>query len=94
MAKRVIYTDKAFNDIDRIIEFNNKRNNSTTYSRKFLSALKKRLVKLSQQPYSGMRTDEPGAYLIVWDNYYIFYSPGENSIEIAAIYHQKENVLR
>jgi hypothetical protein len=36
MAKRVIYTNKAFDDIDRIIEFNNLRNKSKTYSRKFL----------------------------------------------------------
>jgi len=38
MAKVVIYTDKAFDDIDRIIEFNNRRNKSTTYSRKFLTS--------------------------------------------------------
>jgi len=33
MAKGVTYTNKAFADIDRIIEFNNLRNQSKAYSK-------------------------------------------------------------
>ena len=57
MAKRIIYTDKAFADIDRIIDFNTFRNKSNTYSRKFLSLLKKRLLLLSKHPLSGISTE-------------------------------------
>jgi len=46
MAK-VVYTNKAFADIDRIIEFNDIRNKSNTYSKKFLAGLKQRAVKIS-----------------------------------------------
>jgi plasmid stabilization system protein ParE len=92
MAKRVVYTDKAYVDIDRIIEFNNHRNKSKTYSRKFLTGLKRRLLELSKQPYSGRKVDEPDTLLLIWDNYYVFYVPNETYIEITSIYHQKENV--
>jgi plasmid stabilization system protein ParE len=92
MVKRVIYTDKAFDDIDRIIEFNNLRNKSTTYSRKFLIGLRKRLQELLTQPFSGRATSDPDTLLLIWDNFYIFYIPNEGSIEITSIYHQKENI--
>lgn len=94
MVKTIIYSKKAFTDIDRIIEFNNLRNSSTTYSQKFVSRLNKRLLQLTKHPLSGMRTDLEGRFLLVWDNYYIFYRLNESSIEISSIYHQKENILR
>lgn len=94
MAKVVIYTDRAFDDIDRIIEFNNRRNKSTTYSRKFLASLRKRLQQLPKQPFIGLKTDETDTLLLIWNKYYIFYEVNESTIFILAIYHQKENVSR
>lgn len=94
MAESVIYTDRAYADIDRIVEFNDLRNKSNTYSQKFLANLKIRLLKLSKQPYSGLVTDDKDILLLVWDNYYVFYQPNDTFIEIIAIYHQKENVIR
>jgi plasmid stabilization system protein ParE len=94
VAKRIVYSDKAFADIDRIIEFNNFRNKSTTYSRKFVAGLKKRLSKLLKHPLSGMKTDDADVLLLIWDNYYVFYRPNDNAITILGIYHQKENILR
>jgi toxin YoeB len=94
MAKRVVYTDQAYADIDRIIEFNNFRNKSKTYSKKFLSGLRKRVAELPKQPLIGLKTDEPDVLMLIWDSYYIFYTVYGAVIEIEAIYHQKENVKR
>ena len=94
MAKRIIYTDKAFADIDRIIDFNNFRNKSNQYSRKLLSLLKKRLLLLSKQPLSGINTNEEDQLVLIWDSYYIFYKINDSSIEVTSIYHQKEDVSR
>jgi plasmid stabilization system protein ParE len=94
MAQRVVYTDRAFADIDRIIEFNNFRNRSKSYSRKFLSNLRARLIKLAKQPLSGLQTEKIDTFILIWDNFYIFYKPQESFIEIVAIYHQKENINR
>jgi plasmid stabilization system protein ParE len=94
MAKRIVFSRKAFLDIDRIVEFNNRRNKSDTYSRKFLIKLHKRLKLLQKHPLTGIATDEENVLLLVWDQYYVFYSSDDLTIEIKSIYHQKENVIR
>jgi plasmid stabilization system protein ParE len=94
VGKRIVYSHRAYADIERIVEFNDRRNQSTAYSRKFLIGLKNRLLKLSKHPSSGIKTDVAGVLLLIWDNYYVFYQLQENTIEIAAIYHQKEDVIR
>jgi plasmid stabilization system protein ParE len=95
MAKRIVFSRKAFLDIDRIVEFNNRRNKSDTYSRKFLVKLQKRLKLLQKFPLSGVTTDEEDVLLLVWDQYYVFYSCDDDvTIEIKSIYHQKEDVIR
>jgi len=92
MAKRIVFSKKAFIDIDRIIEFNNLRNRSDTYSRKFLIQLNKRLKLLQTHPLTGISTNEENVLLLIWDQYYVFYSCNDTVIEIKALYHQKENV--
>ncbi|WP_370632949.1 hypothetical protein [Mucilaginibacter sp. UR6-11] len=78
----------------RIIEFNNTRNQSDTYSKKFFIKLTQRLKLLMKQPLSGIKTNSDEDLLLIWDNYYIFYIYDGSIIEISSIYHQKENVTR
>lgn len=92
MVKKVIYSKKAFTDIDRIIEFNNLRNRSTTYSEKFIVRLNKRLHQLIKQPLSGMNAGNSGRLVLIWDDYYIFYRIEKDFINIHIP--PKENVSR
>ena len=92
MAKRIVFSKKAYADIDRIVEFNNLRNRSNTYSKKFVKNLNKQLKLLIKNPSIGIVTDEPGQLLFIWDDYYVFYIDYEVDIEISSIYHQKENI--
>ncbi|RYU87879.1 type II toxin-antitoxin system RelE/ParE family toxin [Mucilaginibacter terrigena] len=92
MAKRLVISKKAYTDIDKIVEFNNYRNKSKTYSEKFIKNLQKQLTLLVKHPLIGKHTDMPDTLLLVWDNYYIFYIDNEDTIEIRSIYHQRENV--
>ena len=92
MAKRIVFTKKAFADIDRITDFNNRRNQSDAYSKKIVLGLSKRLNSLQKQPLTGIRTDGGLTLLLVWDQFYIFYRHNETTIEITSIYHQKENI--
>jgi len=82
MVKRLIVSREAYLHIDRIIEFNDRRNQSDTYSRKFVKALFRQLELLKN--------------FLVWDNFYIYYSiiDEENTIEVNSIYHQKEDIRR
>lgn len=50
MAKKIVYTEKSYADIDRIIEFNNLRNQSKTYSQKFLVWIKKANITATKTP--------------------------------------------
>jgi plasmid stabilization system protein ParE len=94
MAKRLIVSRSAYLHLDRIIEFNNLRNQSNTYSKKFLKLLFKELNLLEKFPWMGIETSRENTFLLVWDNYYIYYNISDIIIEITAIYHQKENVSR
>lgn len=94
MAKKIVFSRKAFADIDRIIEFNNIRNKSDTYSRKFVRTLNKQVKILGKQPFIGLVTDEPDELLFILDNYYVFYIVEKSTIQITSIYHQKENLIR
>jgi len=44
----------------------------------------------------GIETNKDNAFLLVWDNFYIYYSiiDEENTIEVNSIYHQKEDIRR
>jgi plasmid stabilization system protein ParE len=94
MVKRLIVSRNAYRHIDRILEFNNLRNHSTTYSRKFLKALFKELNLLKKFPVMGISTHKENIFLLIWDDYYIYYTNTETTIEIQAIHHQKEDVMR
>ncbi len=73
MAKRVILSKRAEIDLERIIEFNNLRNKSDSYSKKLYLELTKRLKLLIKQPLSGLKTDNDNL-LLIWVNYYVFIS--------------------
>jgi len=94
VVKRLIVSRKAYLDIDRIVEFNNLRNGSDAYSRKFLKALFIEFDLLKKFPFLGIETGRENTFLLIWDDFYIYYAIVEKHIEIKAIYHQKENVLR
>lgn len=92
MVKRIVFSRKAYADIDRIVEFNNLRNQSATYSKKFIKNFNKQLILLSKFPLIGIRTNDPTQLLLIWDDFYVFYMNRETAIEITSIYHQKEDV--
>lgn len=64
MAKKIVFSRKAFVDIDRIVEFNNLRNKSNSYSIKFVKTLNKQLQLLGKQPFIGFVTDEQTNYFL------------------------------
>ena len=94
MVKRLTVSRVAYTNIDKIIEFNNLRNQSDSYSRKFVRALFKEFDLLKKFPYMGINTSRDNTFLLVWDDYYIYYTILESVIEIQAVQHQKENVIR
>jgi plasmid stabilization system protein ParE len=92
MVKRLIISTAAFADIDRIIAFNDERNKSDAYSKKFIKGLFNRLNKLLSSAYRGQKTTLENEFLIIWSDYYIFYYLDATYLIVSKIYHQKEDV--
>jgi len=92
MAKTIVFSRKAYADIDRIVEFNNLRNRSNTYSKRIIKRLHKQLLLLGKFPLIGVKTNDSEQLLFIWDTFYIFYINTDTTIEITSIYHQKEDV--
>ena len=92
MAKGLIISRSAYLDIDRIVEFNNNRNKSDTYSRRLIRGLHRKFNQIVENPFVGIRTSKPTVLLLIWNQFYIFYQVKENSIYILSIHHQKENI--
>lgn len=92
MAKKLIISRKAYFDIERIVDFNNTRNQSETYSKKFVKGIFKLFNLLTRQPLIGRRTNRINTYLVVWDQFYIFYNYNGEEIIITSLYHQNEDV--
>lgn len=92
MAKKVVVSRTAYLSIDDIIEFNNTRNQSDTYSTKFVKLLFRQFKLLAKFPYLGITTDHKNIYLLIWSRYYIYYAVRDEQIEILSVYHQKQNV--
>jgi hypothetical protein len=85
MAQRIIFSKKAEIDLERIIEFNNRRNQSDAYSKKLFVRLTQRLSLLLKQPFSGIKTDLDKRLVLIWDNYYIFYTYNGSILEVTSI---------
>ena len=53
-----------------------------------------RFKKISETPDIGLITSKPNVYVIVWDDFYIYYSYNSKMtlISIVNVFHQKENV--
>ena len=92
MAKGLVISPDAYLDIDRIIEFNNNRNKSDTYSKRFIKELYEKFNQLIQSPFIGIKTSRASVLLLIWNSFYMFYKVTDNSINILSIYHQKENI--
>ncbi len=95
MARQVILSAKAYADIDRIVEFNNRRNHSEAFSKNFIKTLFAQFELLKTYPSIGIKTSENETLVFVYDEFYIFYALNAlGDIEVSSIYHQKENISR
>ena len=78
-------------DLIDILDFYNKRNDSSTYSRKLYIKFQKRIKLLSQNPFLGVRTDFETVRVLITDNYQIIYEIFEDFILIIMIWDNRRN---
>lgn len=95
MAKQIIWSRRAQNDRKEIFKYWNKRNKSSTYSKK-LNALFKEAVKLiSQYPEIGKPTDDKNARIKIVKDYLIIYEVNDkDQLLILTIWDSRQSSLR
>lgn len=91
MARKIIWTQKAKNELIEIFQYWNERNQSTNFSQKLNELINNQLNTISQFPKSGKKTNLKKVYLKIIHQYHLFYQFTEDSIYILTIRHTKRN---
>jgi toxin YoeB len=87
--KKVIWSDKAKQDLVEILNFYYLRNGDIGYSAKLFKKFSKDITLVSSNPFLGKKTDHENVrVLIVW-NYLIFYEYHPTMIFITTIWNSR-----
>lgn len=92
MAKReVIWTKTSEIQLQEILEFFNKRNKSTLYSRKLYKKFRKELITVSKNPELGIKTKLDQIRGLIIEDYILFYEILEDRIIILRVWDCRQN---
>lgn len=95
MAKRtVIWAPIASKQLRKVLDYWNKRNKSTSYSRKLMTLIKDNLEDVKNYPESCPLTVVPEIRVSVLKHYSIFYYVENNSIIIVSFWDNRQDPER
>ena len=92
MAKRkIIWSHLAKIKLFQILEFYNKRNKSSSFSKKLYEKFNKELLLLIKQPEIGIKTDFESVRGLIVDEFILFYEVTPNKIIVHSLWDCKQN---
>ncbi|KGO91263.1 type II toxin-antitoxin system RelE/ParE family toxin [Flavobacterium subsaxonicum] len=91
MVGRVIWTEKAINDRDDILEYWFERTGSKTYSTKLYTLFKSNLRLILKQPEIGKPTEAADIRIKIIRDYFIFYKISDNNITVLTLWDSRRN---
>jgi toxin YoeB len=91
MAKRIIWSLKARDERQAILEYWHLRNGNKTYSRKIAEEFRETIQYIVEHNYIGVATDEKNVRVAVSGHYLIFYQIKEDVIEILTIWDSRRD---
>ena len=92
MAKRtIIWTPIASKQLRKVFDYWNKRNRSTSYSKKLMTLIKDNLDGVKNYPESCPLTVVPKIRVSVLKHYSIFYYVDNNSIIIVSFWDNRQD---
>lgn len=91
MARKIIWTLKAKNELIEIFQYWNERNKSTNFSQKLNELINDLLNSISKFPESGKKTDIKKVYIKIIQHYHLFYQLNEDTVFVLSIRHTKRN---
>ncbi|WHF52335.1 type II toxin-antitoxin system RelE/ParE family toxin [Chryseobacterium gotjawalense] len=92
MAKlTVVWTHFAKQQRDEIFNYWNKRNKSTSYSKKLKTAIKLKTDLLKTYPFSGKKTVNDETRILILKNYSLIYTIQKKTIYIISFWENHQN---
>ena len=91
MAKKIIWSQRALNEFNEILEYWAERNQSDIYSRKLAVQIIKSVDKIGKFIYIGKETEDEKARVYLSGNYSIFYEISKDAVIILCVWDNRRN---
>lgn len=91
MAKQIVWTLRAKNDLVEILDYWNHRNKSTIFSVKLYGFIDEQLNLISEYPTIGRKADVENVYVKVIHKYLLFYEILDDTLYVLTIRHGSKN---
>lgn len=94
VKKQIVWTDNSIKELENILEFYIKRNNSINFSSWLLVEIEKRIEIISIYPKIGRETDLSTLRILPFNNYGIIYKERDETIFIESIWDFRQNPIK
>ena len=91
MVFKIIWSEKAKNDLINILAYWIERNQTTTFSRKLNEIIHKRIDLIAQYPHLGKRTTIKDVRVQVIKDYLLFYKLVDKTIYILTVFDGRQD---
>ncbi len=91
MAKRITWSQRAHRDRKEILLYWKEHNQSSAYSRRLNTLIKKTVELIASHPNIGRKTDIENVRVKLIRDYLIFYESDEENIFILSIWDNRRN---
>ncbi|MCO5230692.1 MAG: type II toxin-antitoxin system RelE/ParE family toxin [Chitinophagales bacterium] len=91
MAKQIVWSKRAQNELIEIFEYWINRNKSNSFSLKLNSLIEEQLNLLQENPKIGRKTDFENVHIKVIHKYLQYYEFTDNQLYILTIRHGSKN---
>lgn len=89
--QRIKWSTTAKLELKEILDYWNKHNQSTTYSKKLLKLFKAENALLAKFPHIGTKTDLPNVRQRIVRDYLLFYEVTKSQIKILSVWDGRQN---
>lgn len=91
MAKQVVWTLKAKDELIHILQYWIDRNKSKTFSIKLNKLIEEQLQLITEYPEIGRKTDFPNVYVKIVQKYLLYYTIEDDTIYILTFRHGRKD---
>ncbi len=91
MARQVVWSPKAIEQLENILNYWQKRNGTKTYSKKLYNLFQQSLTRLSKYPDLGRQTTNLTIKFIIVKDYYLYYSFDASELKVVALCDMRRN---